>query len=289
MRQKLFGRQFGRIEARLPGRVCKAGGPGIQRRHGLSLSLAGGVQMLLHIIANWLVSALALWLVAQIVPGIELSGFGAALIGHHRDRHRERDPRLGAALAHVSADPLTLGLFLLVLNAFLLKLASLFTPGFKIRGFLSAMLGLAGADDPQLPAAPIWSSRRARVGLLYECDGAAGFRGAGGGAPPGRPAPADHRAGREREQAADGRPHRGGRRAHHDGRAERRARIRAARPHHQRGSRPALARVHPGPGRQPPDGAARSALRRRTPPWAAWWPPTPAGRAAGSTARRATW
>ena len=36
---------------------------------------------------------------------------------------------------------LTLGLFLLVMNAFLLKLASLFTPGFKIRGFLDAVLG----------------------------------------------------------------------------------------------------------------------------------------------------
>jgi putative membrane protein len=36
---------------------------------------------------------------------------------------------------------LTLGLFLLVLNAFLLKLASLFTPGFAVRGFLSAVAG----------------------------------------------------------------------------------------------------------------------------------------------------
>ena len=36
---------------------------------------------------------------------------------------------------------LTLGLFLLVVNACLLKLASLFTPGFKVHGFLSAVLG----------------------------------------------------------------------------------------------------------------------------------------------------
>ena len=34
-----------------------------------------------------------------------------------------------------------MGLFLLIINAFLLKLASLFTPGFKVRGFLSAVLG----------------------------------------------------------------------------------------------------------------------------------------------------
>jgi uncharacterized membrane protein YvlD (DUF360 family) len=33
------------------------------------------------------------------------------------------------------------GLFLLVVNAFLLKLASLLVPGFTVRGFLSAVLG----------------------------------------------------------------------------------------------------------------------------------------------------
>jgi putative membrane protein len=36
---------------------------------------------------------------------------------------------------------LTLGLFQWVLKAFLLKLASLFTPGFRIDGFLNALLG----------------------------------------------------------------------------------------------------------------------------------------------------
>jgi putative membrane protein len=36
---------------------------------------------------------------------------------------------------------LTLGLFWLVLNAILLKLSSMLSPGFKIDGFLPAMLG----------------------------------------------------------------------------------------------------------------------------------------------------
>jgi putative membrane protein len=36
---------------------------------------------------------------------------------------------------------ITLGLFLVVINALLLKLASLFTPGFAVRGFLPAALG----------------------------------------------------------------------------------------------------------------------------------------------------
>ena len=97
--------------------------------------------MLTHIIVLWFVSALALWLVARIIPGIEVRDFGAALIA-------------AAVIAVVNAiiGPivkffgfpliiLTLGLFLLVINAFLLKLASMFTPGFKVRGFFSALLG----------------------------------------------------------------------------------------------------------------------------------------------------
>jgi putative membrane protein len=36
---------------------------------------------------------------------------------------------------------LTLGLFLLIVNALLLKLAAMLTPGFKIRGFFSAVIG----------------------------------------------------------------------------------------------------------------------------------------------------
>ena len=34
--------------------------------------------MLLHILVSWIVSALALWIVAQIIPGIQVRGFGAA-------------------------------------------------------------------------------------------------------------------------------------------------------------------------------------------------------------------
>ena len=36
---------------------------------------------------------------------------------------------------------LTLGLFYLVLNAFLLKIAAAFVPGFEIRGFMPAFWG----------------------------------------------------------------------------------------------------------------------------------------------------
>jgi putative membrane protein len=97
--------------------------------------------MLLHAITSWFLSALALWLVARIIPGIEVRDFGAALLA-----------TIVIAVVNAVIGPilkllglpfiiLTLGLFLLVINAFLLKLASVFTPGFRVHGFLAAVLG----------------------------------------------------------------------------------------------------------------------------------------------------
>ena len=94
-----------------------------------------------YLIVSWLLSALALWIVAQIIPGIEVRGFGDAMIA-----------TVIIALVNTIIGPivkffalpfiiLTLGLFLLIINAFLLKLASVFTPGFRVHGFLSAVVG----------------------------------------------------------------------------------------------------------------------------------------------------
>jgi len=97
--------------------------------------------MLVHWIVNWLLGALALWLVAQIIPGIQINSFKTALLA-----------TVVIALVDITIGPilrfialpitfLTLGLFRLVLNALLLKLASMFTPGFRIDGFLNALVG----------------------------------------------------------------------------------------------------------------------------------------------------
>jgi len=96
---------------------------------------------LLHIVVSWFVSALALWLAAQIISGIELRSFGSALIA--TVVIAVVNAILGPVLRFVAFPItfLTFGLFLLVINAFLLKLASLFTPGFAVRGFLSAVAG----------------------------------------------------------------------------------------------------------------------------------------------------
>jgi putative membrane protein len=97
--------------------------------------------MLLHIIVSWLVSALALWIVAQIIPGIVVRDFGAALLATVVIAIVNATIGLVLKFLFFPLTLITLGLFLLVLNAFLLKLASVFTPGFSVRGFLSALLG----------------------------------------------------------------------------------------------------------------------------------------------------
>ncbi len=96
---------------------------------------------LVHWIVNWLVAALALWLMAQIIPGIQIREFKTALIA--TVILAVIDITIGPVL-RLLAFPLTfltLGLFSFVLKAVLLKLTSLFTPGFKIVGFLNALLG----------------------------------------------------------------------------------------------------------------------------------------------------
>src|SRR5579864_1822670 len=89
-------------------------------------------RMLIHILISWLLSAIALWLVAQMVPGIELRGFADALIA--TIVIAVVNATIGPILRFVSLPLvfLTLGLFLLIVNALLLKLASLISPGFKV-------------------------------------------------------------------------------------------------------------------------------------------------------------
>ena len=97
--------------------------------------------MLIHLILGWLVSALALWLVAQLIPGIEVRDFRSALIA--AIVIGVVNAIVGPILKFIAL-PLTfitLGLFLLVINGLLLMLASWFTPGFRVRGLLAAVLG----------------------------------------------------------------------------------------------------------------------------------------------------
>jgi putative membrane protein len=94
-----------------------------------------------HTLIYWLLSALALWLVAQIVPGIKLRGYGTALLATIVIAIVNVVVGWPLKFLTIPLTIITLGLFLLILNAFLLKLASIFVPGFTIQGFLPAFFG----------------------------------------------------------------------------------------------------------------------------------------------------
>ena len=95
----------------------------------------------MHLLINWLLSALALWLVARIIPGIYVRDYGVALIATVVIAIVNTLVGWPLHLLSLPLTILTLGLFWLVVNAFLLKLASMLVPGFTVNGFLAAFLG----------------------------------------------------------------------------------------------------------------------------------------------------
>lgn len=95
----------------------------------------------MHLLISWLLSALALWIVAQIIPGIQVRSYGTALIATVVIAIVNTLVGWPLRILTIPLTLLTLGLFWLILNAFLLKLASVFVPGFSVIGFVPAFLG----------------------------------------------------------------------------------------------------------------------------------------------------
>ena len=93
------------------------------------------------LIVHWFLSALSLLIVAHLVSGFEVKGFGTALIA--AAVIGLVNATLGFVLKILTL-PLTIvtfGLFLLVINALMLNFAALLVPGFVVKGFGAAFLG----------------------------------------------------------------------------------------------------------------------------------------------------
>ena len=94
-----------------------------------------------HFLLTWLLTALALVITANLVPGFNIDSFPAALIA-----------AVVLGLVNAVIKPIlialtlpitlvTLGLFLFVVNALTIWLAGSITPGFEVSGFLPALVG----------------------------------------------------------------------------------------------------------------------------------------------------
>ena len=95
----------------------------------------------MRLLLNWVLSALAVWIMAKLVPGISVHGPVAALIAALAIGFI--NATIGAILK-ILTFPLTLitlGLFWFVINALMLELAAKFVDGFQVRGFIPALIG----------------------------------------------------------------------------------------------------------------------------------------------------
>ena len=95
----------------------------------------------MRLLIHWILSAVALWIVAYFVPGISVSGPVAALIAALVIGFINATLGLLLKILTFPLTILTLGLFWFVINALMLKLASMFVPGFHVQGFLPAFIG----------------------------------------------------------------------------------------------------------------------------------------------------
>jgi len=85
--------------------------------------------------------ALAVWIVAHVVPGISVSGPVAALIAALVIGLVNATLGLVLKILTFPLTLLTLGLFWFVINALMLEVAAAFVRGFQVRGFEAAFLG----------------------------------------------------------------------------------------------------------------------------------------------------
>jgi putative membrane protein len=93
------------------------------------------------LLLTWLLNALSLLIVAYLIKGFDVSGFGAALIAAVVIGLANGTIGFFLKVITFPLTILTLGLFWWVINALMLKLAAAVVPGFRISGFLPAFFG----------------------------------------------------------------------------------------------------------------------------------------------------
>jgi len=95
----------------------------------------------MRMLLNWILSAVAVWVVAKLVPGVSVSGPAAALIAALAIGFINATLGLVLKILTFPLTIVTLGIFWFVINALMLELAAALVPGFRVRGFMAAFLG----------------------------------------------------------------------------------------------------------------------------------------------------
>jgi putative membrane protein len=93
------------------------------------------------ILLNWLLSALGLMCVAYLVPGFQVRGLDTALIAALVVGLVNATLGFVLKIVTLPLSIVTFGIFLVVINALMLRFAAVFVPGFVVHGFGSAFMG----------------------------------------------------------------------------------------------------------------------------------------------------
>jgi len=96
---------------------------------------------MMYLLLNWLLSALSLLIVCHVVPGFQVASFGTALVAALVVGFFNATIGLLLKIVTFPLTIVTLGLFLFVVNALMLMLASKLVEGFSVSSFGSALLG----------------------------------------------------------------------------------------------------------------------------------------------------
>jgi putative membrane protein len=92
----------------------------------------------MRLVLHWLLSALAMLLVAHFIPGFVVNGFAAALIAAAVYGLVNATLGLVLKILTLPLSIVTFGLFLLVINALMLQFAAVLLPGIEVHGFWPA-------------------------------------------------------------------------------------------------------------------------------------------------------
>jgi putative membrane protein len=93
------------------------------------------------LIVHWFLSALSLLIVAHVVPGFHIDGFGTALVAAVVIGLVNATLGLFLKIITFPITVLSFGLFLFVINALMLRFSASIVSGFVVTGFGPAFLG----------------------------------------------------------------------------------------------------------------------------------------------------
>ena len=96
---------------------------------------------IVKILINWLLSAVSLMIVAQVIPGFEVTSWKTAFVAALVVGLINATLGLFLKIVTFPITLLTLGVFWFVINALMLELAASLVSGFTIQGFLPALIG----------------------------------------------------------------------------------------------------------------------------------------------------